>query len=120
MESGKAPNWMRLWGSPCKSKSCWNWRTGFPPSRVDDNPVDVVQGTGANDTPVKFYFDEKSGLLIRLVRYTDTVLGLIPYANRLLGLSRRFRSENAIPFGNDVNERAVNHGPDIHTSERSG
>ena len=55
-----------------------NWQTGFPPSRVDDNPVDVVQGTGANNTPVKFYFDKKSGLLIRLVRYTDTVLGLIP------------------------------------------
>jgi photosynthetic reaction center cytochrome c subunit len=55
-----------------------NWQTGFPPSRVDDNEVDIVQGTGANNTPVKFYFDKKSGLLIRLVRYTDTALGLIP------------------------------------------
>lgn len=55
-----------------------NWRTGFPPSKVDENDVDVVQGTGVNNTPVKFYFDKKSGLLIRLVRYTDTVLGLIP------------------------------------------
>ena len=55
-----------------------NWRTGFPPSRVDDNEVDVVEGAGDHNTPVKFYFDKKSGLLIRLVRYTDTVLGLIP------------------------------------------
>ena len=55
-----------------------NWQTGFPPSRVDDNEVDIVQGTSASNTPVKFYFDKKSGLLIRIVRYTDTVLGLIP------------------------------------------
>jgi photosynthetic reaction center cytochrome c subunit len=38
----------------------------------------VVQGTGAYNTPVKFYFDKKSGLLVRLVRYADTALGLIP------------------------------------------
>jgi len=55
-----------------------NWQIGFPPSRVEDNEVDIVQGTGVNNTPVKFYFDKKSGLLIRQVRYTDTVLGLIP------------------------------------------
>lgn len=55
-----------------------NWQTGFPPSRIDDNEVDIVQGTSASNSPVKLYFDKKSGLLVRLVRYTDTVLGLIP------------------------------------------
>jgi len=55
-----------------------DWRTDFPSATIDDNDVDVVQGTGAYNTPVKFYFDKKSGLLVRLVRYTDTALGLIP------------------------------------------
>ena len=55
-----------------------DWRSDFPSATIDDNDVDVVQGTGAYNTPVKFYFDKKSGLLVRLVRYTDTALGLIP------------------------------------------
>jgi photosynthetic reaction center cytochrome c subunit len=54
------------------------WRTGFPASEVDDNEVDIVQGTSAYNTPIKFYFDKKSGLLLRLVRFTNTALGLIP------------------------------------------
>ena len=55
-----------------------DWRSDFPSATIDDNDVEVVQGTGAYNTPVKFYFDKKSGLLVRLVRYTDTALGLIP------------------------------------------
>jgi outer membrane lipoprotein-sorting protein len=45
---------------------------------IDDKPVDVVQGTQADDTPVKFYFDKETGLLLRLVRYTNTRLGFNP------------------------------------------
>jgi len=55
-----------------------DWRTGFPATTIDGNDVEVVQGTGATNTPVKLYFDKKSGLLVRLVRYTNTALGLIP------------------------------------------
>ena len=55
-----------------------DWRTGFSASRIDDNEVDIVQGMSANNTPVKLYFDKKSGLLLRLVRYTNTVLGINP------------------------------------------
>ena len=55
-----------------------DWRSDFPSATIDDNDVEIVQGTGAYNTPVKFYFDKKSGLLVRLVRYTDTALGLIP------------------------------------------
>jgi hypothetical protein len=54
------------------------WTTGFPASNVDDSEVDIVQGTTATNTPVKLYFDKKSGLLIRLVRYSNTVLGINP------------------------------------------
>jgi len=54
------------------------WRTGFPPTFIDDNEVDVVQGTSVAKTPVKLYFDKKSGLLVRLVRYTNTAIGTNP------------------------------------------
>ncbi len=59
-------------------QSLVGWRTGFPATSIDDNDVDVVQGTSAEKTPVKMYFDKKSGLLLRLVRYSDTAIGLNP------------------------------------------
>jgi photosynthetic reaction center cytochrome c subunit len=40
--------------------------------------VDVVQGMMADNTPAKFYFDRETGLLVRLVRYTNTRLGFNP------------------------------------------
>jgi photosynthetic reaction center cytochrome c subunit len=55
-----------------------DWRTGFPSTMIDDKDVDVVQGSNADNTPVKFYFEKKTGLLLRQVRYTDTALGLNP------------------------------------------
>jgi outer membrane lipoprotein-sorting protein len=55
-----------------------DWRTGFPATSIDGNDVEIVQGTSAVNTPVKLYFDKKSGLLVRVVRYTNTALGLIP------------------------------------------
>ena len=53
-----------------------DWRTGFPSASVDDKDVDVIQGASADGTPVKLYFDKKSSLLLRQVRYTDTKVGL--------------------------------------------
>jgi photosynthetic reaction center cytochrome c subunit len=55
-----------------------DWRTGFPSASIDGKPVDVVQGAQADNTPVKFYFDRETGLLLRLVRYTNTRLGFNP------------------------------------------
>ena len=55
-----------------------NWRTGFPSASIDDKEVDVVQGNSPDNTPVKLYFEKKTGLLVRQVRYTDTALGLNP------------------------------------------
>jgi len=55
-----------------------DWRTGFPSTMIDDKDVDVVQGSNPDNTPVKFYFEKKTGLLLRQVRYTDTALGLNP------------------------------------------
>ncbi|MFY9529091.1 MAG: c-type cytochrome [Candidatus Acidiferrales bacterium] len=53
------------------------WRVGFP-ATIDDREVQVVQGTSAGQSPVKLYFDKESGLLLRLVRYTNSPVGLNP------------------------------------------
>jgi photosynthetic reaction center cytochrome c subunit len=55
-----------------------DWRTGFPQTTVDDHLVDVVQGTAPGGTRVKLFFDTKSGLLVRVVRFANTALGLNP------------------------------------------
>lgn len=52
-----------------------DWRVGFP-TQIGDTDVDVVQGSMNGRTPVNFYFDKKTGLLMRVVRYADTKVGL--------------------------------------------
>jgi hypothetical protein len=37
-----------------------------------------LQGLRDGKPPVNFYFDQQSGLLVRMVRYLDTPLGLNP------------------------------------------
>jgi outer membrane lipoprotein-sorting protein len=51
------------------------WRVTMPIT-INDKDVEVVQGTVDGRTPVNLYFDSKSGLLVRQVRYTDTKVGL--------------------------------------------
>ena len=54
------------------------WRVGFPETAIDDREVEVVQGTTAGGSRVKLFFDKKTGLLVRLVRYTTTLVGIVP------------------------------------------
>lgn len=53
------------------------WRAGAP-ATIDDHEVQVVQGTSDGRYPVDLYFDPKSGLLLRVVRYSDSPVGLNP------------------------------------------
>jgi photosynthetic reaction center cytochrome c subunit len=53
------------------------WRVGLP-TTIDDRDVQVVQGSGTGQGMATFYFDKESGLLLRLVRYADSVVGRIP------------------------------------------
>ncbi len=46
--------------------------------KIGDHEAYVVVGQRAGKPPLLLYFDEKSGLLLRLVRYGDTALGLLP------------------------------------------
>jgi hypothetical protein len=48
-------------------------------SSIEDKDVVVVQGTATGGrSPVKLYFDKDSGLLVRQVRYADTMIGRVP------------------------------------------
>jgi len=51
-----------------------NWR-GSVPTAIGDTDVQAIQGTMANGFPVKLYFDDETGLLLRQVRYVDAALG---------------------------------------------
>jgi len=54
------------------------WRAGFPTTSIDDKNVDIIQGTGASGARIKLFFEDSSGLLVRVVRYTNTVIGIVP------------------------------------------
>jgi photosynthetic reaction center cytochrome c subunit len=54
-----------------------DWRVGYPIT-IDDRDVQVVQGMSAGKSPVKLFFDKQSGLLVRVVRYADSPIGLNP------------------------------------------
>ena len=45
---------------------------------IDEKEVAVVQGTNPRQPPVNFYFDAKSGLLVRVLRFVDTAVGRVP------------------------------------------
>src|SRR5712691_2292363 len=52
-------------------------RVGYP-AEIDDREVRLVQGTSDGRNPVNLYFDSKSDLLVRVVRYTESPVGLNP------------------------------------------
>jgi hypothetical protein len=52
-------------------------RTGKP-EKIGDHDVNVVSGLSAGQPAAKFYFDEQSGLLLRVLRYVDSPLGRNP------------------------------------------
>jgi len=55
-----------------------DWRTGFPALRIDDRPVDVIEGRTPEKAGVKLYFDRETGFLVRSVRYSRTAVGTVP------------------------------------------
>ena len=54
------------------------WRAGFPPVTLGDRTVVVVEGKAPAGSRVKLFFDKDSGLLVRMVMFTNTVIGLNP------------------------------------------
>jgi len=54
-----------------------NLRVG-PPTTIDDKDVTVVQGNGQNGALATLYFDDGSGLLVRMVRHGRSPIGRVP------------------------------------------
>jgi len=54
-----------------------NLRVG-PPTTIDDKDVTVVQGNGPNGTLATLYFDDRSGLLVRMIRHGRSPIGRVP------------------------------------------
>ena len=52
------------------------WKVGR--TAIDDRPVQIVQGANPPLLPVNLYFDTKSGLLVRIVRWNATPVGPVP------------------------------------------
>jgi hypothetical protein len=48
------------------------------PTEIDGVMCDVISGSKPGEPPVSFYFDSKTGLLVRMVRYTATPMGRMP------------------------------------------
>ncbi len=46
--------------------------------KIGERDAYLVIGKREGKTPLRLYFDEQSGLLVRLVRYAETPLGLLP------------------------------------------
>jgi hypothetical protein len=73
--------------------------------KIGDHNAYVLVGARADKPPIRLYFDEQSGLLIRLVRFGDTALGLMPtqidYADyrELSGVKLPYRWTLARPNG---------------------
>jgi len=53
------------------------WRVGFPVI-INDREAQVVQGTAAGGSLATLYFDSESGLLVRTIRYSDSIVGRTP------------------------------------------
>ncbi len=52
------------------------WRSST--TSIGDKDVTVLQGTNPRQPPVNLYFDQMTGMLVRLVRFNDTPIGRVP------------------------------------------
>ncbi len=81
LTSGNLDRWRieALAAFPAGLKTGWSqWRVGR--SAIDDKGVTILQGTnpGSDLLPVNLYFDNKTGLLVRWVRWNATPVGPVP------------------------------------------
>jgi hypothetical protein len=54
-----------------------NWKP-MPGEAIDGHPTNLLVGQTEGQPPVHLYFDSQTGLLVRLIRYTQTPLGRLP------------------------------------------
>ncbi len=63
---------------PIRAKQLFSELRVGKPEKIGDHDVYVVSGLTAGEPAAKFYFDERSGLLLRMLRYADSPLGRNP------------------------------------------
>ena len=62
---------------PTRIKQLYSqWRVGE--TAVDDKPVQVLQSAVFGQPPLSLYFDQATGLLVRVVRFAETAVGRVP------------------------------------------
>jgi len=82
--------------------------TVLPPEKIDGKEMYVVSGKPENMKPVRLYFDVQTGLLTRVLRYTEVALGFTPvqidYADyrAVDGVKIPFRRTQTRPSGRSV------------------
>jgi outer membrane lipoprotein-sorting protein len=63
---------------PLRMKEIFAQLRAGRPDKIGDVPVVSLTGTRQGLPPVRFYFDASSGLLLRMIRYTENPLGRMP------------------------------------------
>ncbi len=66
-----------LWFPAQIKQALMSWRAAGD-AKIDGREMQMVQGSSDGRYPVNLYFDAKSGLLARMVRYNDSPVGLSP------------------------------------------
>ena len=80
----------------------------LPPEKIDGREMYVVSGKPENMRHMRLYFDEQTGLLTRVLRYTEVPLGFTPvrvdYADYrdVDGVKIPFRRTQARPSGRSI------------------
>ena len=76
--AGRRAGWTRMLSFPAQIKQALTDLRVGPPTTIDDKDVTVVQGNGPNGTLATLYFDDDSGLLVRMVRHGRSPIGRVP------------------------------------------
>ncbi len=63
---------------PAHVKTLYKKFTVVPGEKIDGRDTYLVVGRNEGQPPLRLYFDQQSGLLLRLVRYAETALGRMP------------------------------------------
>lgn len=63
---------------PASLKTVFPQIRGGRPDKIGDKDVYVLTGRGPGAPQTRFYFDEQTGLLVRVIRYNDVGLGMMP------------------------------------------
>jgi photosynthetic reaction center cytochrome c subunit len=59
-------------------KSLYKKFTVVPGEKIDGHDTYLVVGRNEGQPPLRLYFDQQSGLLLRLIRFAETALGRMP------------------------------------------